>query len=355
MKEIFLTVLIPAYKPSGELLELLEQLSMRNEILNIIVVNDGSGDSFSGIFKKIATIKKVVVLSHAVNLGKGAALKTGFNHFLLQDNQSLLITADADGQHSLEDILKVGKSAYEFSSKSHLNYLVLGSRDFGSDVPLRSSLGNKLTRKMFLIIAGVALTDTQTGLRCYTKKLIQECMRIKNNKYDFELEVLLLAKNINCKIIEEPIKTIYLDNNKSSHFNPIIDSLLIYLVFLRFVFSSIISFIVDMIVFAISYQVTGSVVESIIASRTVTIGIGFLLAKKFVFKYNLSSTLIALFKYCLLVIAFGAISVQIINFLALKYSISIFLAKIIAEGGLYFVSFAVQRELIFNKELEDYH
>lgn len=110
-----------------------------------------------------------------------------------------------------------------------------------------------------------------------------------------------------------------------------------------------------MIVFAISYQVTGSVVESIIASRTVTIGIGFLLAKKFVFKYNLSSTLIALFKYCLLVIAFGAISVQIINFLALKYSISIFLAKIIAEGGLYFVSFAVQRELIFNKELEDYH
>src|SRR3989338_5795247 len=154
------TVLIPAYKPNKDLVTIVKQLS-DSVIEHIVVVNYGSGADYDPIFNEIKGIHRVTLLTHAVNLGKGAALKTGFHYCYAQfPNHAGIITADADGQHLLEDILRVCREL--INSKQRL---VIGARQFAGKVPLRSRFGNTLTRYIFFLLVGQKLTDTQSGLR----------------------------------------------------------------------------------------------------------------------------------------------------------------------------------------------
>src|SRR5215471_10228108 len=99
-----LAVIIPAYKPSAGLIEVVEALAGK-ALPAIIVVDDGSGPEFREIFERVAQTPKVRLLRHAVNLGKGAALKTAFNYALCEYPDLLgVVTADADGQHHPDDI-----------------------------------------------------------------------------------------------------------------------------------------------------------------------------------------------------------------------------------------------------------
>jgi hypothetical protein len=112
-------------------------------------------------------------------------------------------------------------------------HVVLGTRSFGRDVPLRSRLGNLLTRKLMRVLTGQRLADTQTGLRGIAREVFPQLLSIEANRYDFELDALLACRER--WVIEElPIRTIYLDGNASSHFRPIVDSIRIYWVLIRF-------------------------------------------------------------------------------------------------------------------------
>lgn len=225
-----ITLLIPAYNPQPTLLDLVNQ-AINQKIKHIVVINDGSSTPQSlSLFDTLRKDSRIVVLDHTYNMGKGAALKTGFKYISLYlDDCAGIVTADADGQHVIDDIVKVGQALL-----NEPNNLILGVRTFDNGVPFRSKIGNVVTRWVFNKITGVTITDTQTGLRGIGLVNIPIYLKIPSNRYEFELEMLLISNSKGIKITEVSTKTIYLNNNKSSHFSPFFDSMRIYSVFLKF-------------------------------------------------------------------------------------------------------------------------
>ena len=121
-------VLIPAYKPDDRLTELVRELKEKS--LDVLLVDDGGGKTFKKIFDDCRALGAEVAV-HAVNQGKGRALKTGINAaLLLWPDLSGIVTADADGQHTPTDILRLIEAMDQ-----HENTLVLGSRAFTGNVP----------------------------------------------------------------------------------------------------------------------------------------------------------------------------------------------------------------------------
>ena len=226
-------VLIPALNPCERMLGVIDELLRCDGVAGIIVVNDGSDAACDPIFQSAAERPRVELSRHAVNLGKGAALRTGIRRFLERAAaDDILVTADADGQHLPVDILAVAETA-----KSHPSSLVLGTRAFHGDVPLRSRFGNDLTRLVFRLFTGVRLTDTQTGLRAIPRDLLHRLLDVRTNRYAFELEMLMIASRWKIPLLTVSIQTVYLEGNVASHFRPIVDSVRIYWVFVRYLFS----------------------------------------------------------------------------------------------------------------------
>ena len=273
-----IALLIPAFKPPDELLMLVQNCVEHRFTKHVIIVDDGSGQDYSPIFVALENIDTVTVLRHSVNLGKGAALKTGLNHCYLSQDITGVVTADADGQHLASDIEKV-TNAIQDGPKC----LVLGSRDFGDDVPFRSRFGNIVTRYVFRFLLGAWIQDTQTGLRGIPRELIPHLLRLKSNRYEFEMDMLTIAAQLQYSIREIPIKTIYISNNKSSHFNPLVDSLRIYFTLLRFSMASGVTFSVDIVVFSIALHFSHLLFLANAVARIVATPVYFFLTRDFVF------------------------------------------------------------------------
>lgn len=215
-------VLIPAYKPDEKLVELCALL-LTHEDLTVVVVDDGSGEECRPVFE--ALDPRVRLISYPVNKGKGGALKTGIRyiHDELPDC-ACLVTADADGQHRYEDIRRVMAEC-----EQHPGALVIGGRRFDTDnVPLRSRMGNAITRFVYRLVSGVRVYDTQTGLRGFDRKGMEMFADTNGDRYEYEINVLLEAAAAKMPIREIEIKTVYIEENKSSHFNAVKDSWRIY-------------------------------------------------------------------------------------------------------------------------------
>jgi glycosyltransferase involved in cell wall biosynthesis len=222
-------IIIPAYKPDTALLKLVKDLTLAQ--CSLIVVNDGSGTAFLSIFDALAQSDQVTVLHHENNQGKGQALKTAFAHFLAHcpDTSMGVVTADADGQHLPEDIIGVCQQL-----QNDPQALWLGSRSFEKNVPWRSRFGNLLTRSIFKMLVGQSLQDTQTGLRGIPRAFLHTLLKRPSAGYDFELDMLLCSFAQKYPIKQHGIQTVYKEANKSSHFNPLVDSFKIYWVMLRY-------------------------------------------------------------------------------------------------------------------------
>jgi glycosyltransferase involved in cell wall biosynthesis len=223
-----LAVLIPAWQPEAVLIELVQKLVVSGFSL-VLVVDDGSSADSLEIFQQLESMSEVRLLRHAVNRGKGSSLKTGLKHVLTELPQIQgVITADADGQHLVADIVHVAET---FSRSTHR--VVLGTRIFAADVPLRSRFGNQLTRRLFALLTGVRLADTQTGLRALPRALIGDICMLSGERYEYEMCMLALLCRNGHQPVEVPIHTIYFDGNRGSHFHPLWDSIRIYIVLLR--------------------------------------------------------------------------------------------------------------------------
>ena len=225
MKKNNVTVLIPSLNPDNKLIKYVESL-VNIGFKNIIIVNDGSTKKYEYYFNKLKKIKECIVLKHVVNQGKGRALKTGINYYLcnLSNKNIGLITADADGQHTPEDTMKIAKKLLEGKDD-----LILGVRDFSkSNVPIKSKLGNNITKFLFKIMYGKKVTDTQTGLRGLSNSFLIDAMKFEGEKYDYEMNMLIEPVLLKSKISEVIIDTVYIDENKSSHFDAVKDSYKIY-------------------------------------------------------------------------------------------------------------------------------
>jgi len=232
-----IAVLVPAWEPEPALVPLVLSL-IESGFGAVVLVNDGSHPQSDALFAELAALPAVHLLRHAVNLGKGRALKTGFNFCLAElPHLNGVVTADADGQHTLEDIVHVA-AALQTSMQTSARAIVLGVRSFASGVPFRSRFGNTLTRHIFSFVTGTKLADTQTGLRAFPRNLLSQLLHLDGERYEYEMTVLAhLCRRP--KPIEIPIQTIYIDSNRSSHFDPVRDSMRIYLVLARFYFSPI--------------------------------------------------------------------------------------------------------------------
>lgn len=230
-------VLIPAYMPGERLIKLCRQLVGMG--VRVTVVNDGSGTGYNYFFNMLPT--EVVVLSHTANCGKGRALKTGLL-YIQRNFPSIpgVVTADADGQHLIQDIINVSKEL-----EHHEDSIILGSRQFEGKVPLRSKLGNLLTKWVFAAASGKVVHDTQTGLRGIPFRMIPDLLTIEGQKYEYEMNVLIWAAKRKKEIREVNIKTVYLEGNKTTHFRAVRDSMLIYAKILKFTLSSLASFALD--------------------------------------------------------------------------------------------------------------
>jgi putative flippase GtrA len=336
-------VVIPAYKPGSALVGLVSTLIERG-VDAIVVVNDGSGPEFDECFRTVAGFGGVVVVEHAVNLGKGAALKTGMNHALVQFRGCLgVVTVDADGQHSPDDALRVVQAL-----RTNGDALVLGVRTFDGEVPWRSRIGNHVTRTMMRLIVGQNLSDTQTGLRAIPATLIPHLLRVPTSGYEFELDMLMACKHQGCPIVQVPIRTIYVENNRSSHFHPIFDSMRIYFLLLRFSVLSLLTAALDNVIFAATYSATASIGESQIVARLVAMLFNYLGARRVVFQSQQEHAIVVP-KYVSLVVCNGVLSYILIQFLHYRIGIATVPSKLVSEGLLFIANFAIQRDFVFTK------
>jgi glycosyltransferase involved in cell wall biosynthesis len=338
-------VLIPAYRPEERLVGLAEELAGRAELGAVIVVDDGSEAEYRETFRRLGAMERIAVLRHVVNLGKGAALKTGLNHAACVYPESVgVVTADADGQHSAGDILRI---AAELAANPR--QLVLGVRTFGKSVPLRSRLGNTLTRAIMRAITGQKLSDTQTGLRGIPMEWIPELVKLRATGYDFELDMLVSSGETARAVREVGVATIYIDNNRSSHFNPLRDSMRIYFVFIRFLAASLTAAGIDNLVFILALHWWPEALFCQLAGRLVSGTFQFTAGKYGVF-HSKAHTSVALPKYCLSVAGFGALSYVLIQSIVGLTDLGIVPAKLCAETALFFLSFVVQRDFVFGQK-----
>lgn len=338
---------IPAYNPDAALLGIVKELAALPS-RGIIVVNDGSSPDKAPLFEEVASLAdRVTVLRHAVNLGKGAALKTAFNHVLLLDNGAGgaggVVTLDADGQHLAQDCARVAQALCE-----HPAELVLGAREFKAGVPLRSRFGNIVTRHIFWGLLGQKLGDTQSGLRGIPTQLLRKLMRVQTTGYDFELDMLVECRLGNIPIHQVPIQTVYLDGNITSHFNPLFDSVKIYLVFLRFLASSLLSTAIDYTVFSLAFASLGNILLCQYLARFTAGAVNCGVNYKYVFKSN-RKVRTSVILYVSLLVVMGLVSYGMILLLQNYLGMNVYMAKLLSEFILYFVNFVVQRDLVFRR------
>ena len=337
-------VVIPAYKPSPALPESVQHLLASNAIAAVVVVNDGSGPDYATIFAELRAMPSVTVLDHAVNLGKGAALKTGLNHVACAfPDAAGAVTADADGQHTAADILKTAASLAGTAQA-----LILGARRFEGEVPLRSKFGNVLTRYIMRGVTGQKITDTQTGLRGIPMSFIPELLYSKATGYDFELDMLVKCKYANRPIQEVPIGTIYVDGNRSSHFNPLLDSMRIYFVFIRFAAVSLLTATIDNIAFIAALRVIPAIWACMVIARLIAAMFNYTANKRGVF-HSRDANAVALPKYWLSMLAAGVLSYCLIQGILAFTKVGVVAAKMSAETVLFFFSFIIQRDFVFSQ------
>lgn len=334
--------LIPAYQPDEKLIELVDRLC--KDKLEIVVVNDGSNKK--DIFNKIEN--KCHVIHHKVNKGKGRALKTGLE-FIKEhySDKYIVITLDCDGQHTTEDAMKL----FEYNVK-HPKTLVLGSRAFDKNVPLRSMLGNTITRHVYALVTGVTINDTQTGLRAFSNQLIDEMINIPGERFEYEINVLLKLAKERTPIKEIEIETIYLNDNKGSHFNAFKDSFKIYKEIFKFSLSSLSSFALDFILYTIFLNLFSPfkycLQISNVLARVFSATYNFFVNRNYVFKHK-KNILKSISQYTLLAIFILFINTILLSLLVDSLMMNRLVAKVIVEVTLFIVSYIVQRCLIFKK------
>ena len=349
-------VIIPAYKPDECILGLAEQVCDRG--WQLIVVNDGSGDAFNHIFDRLD--KRATILVHEANQGKGAGIKTALAHVqsLIDADPDHAPTVvgimDADGQHLPEDMERVLTAATENAGDGKtLPKLALGVRVIDGKMPLRSRFGNSVTRGVFHLITGTRVSDTQTGLRAFAVSMIPFMLDIDGERYEYEINVLSAVAHKKYGFAEVPIKTIYRDEqNSTSHFRPIRDSIRIYRSLLKYVASSAVSFVVDyalccllMVLLAPKGAHVALILANLLA-RLVSSSVNYLMNCYIVFRNKPSLKNAG--GYALLC-AFN-ISLSIgLQYLWKLLPLNPQICKLFAEICMFFFSYLIQKKFIFKR------
>ena len=349
------SVIIPAYKPDQKLIRTLTDL-VEVGFSDILVVDDGSGEAYSSVFTQVAAIPQCTLLRHPVNRGKGAALKTAMVFFL--DNrpgQTGVVTADADGQHLAKDIAAVARAMQKSGN------ITFGVRDFSDPkVPPRSRAGNKITIAVFRLFFGMKISDTQTGLRAFPRGLLPNIATTKGDRYEFETHMLFLMNKQKLPLDEVKISTVYIEDNQSSHFRVVRDSIRIYSLILKYLFSSIGAAIIDEGAFFLFKKLFGSITTLLgfipttfvaaFLARAISSLVNYLVNAKVVFEGKTNRK--TLIRYYLLAVAQIIVSAAVVflfeRLLGISSALLSTLIKVVVDTVLFFFSFRIQHIWVFN-------
>lgn len=198
-----LQVIIPAYNEEKTIREVI--LGIKKYTDNIIIVDDGSKDKT--YLRAKETANNVLILRHKINLGKGAAVKTGCEA-ALKLGADVIAVMDADGQHSAEDVIKL----VEKLEKEGLD-IVFGVRPIDKKMPFLTLWGNKFLTKISNFLSGISLADTQSGLKVFRASAYPK-IAWRSSDYSLETEIIIRTKKNNLRYGQMPIQTIYRDAYK---------------------------------------------------------------------------------------------------------------------------------------------
>ena len=217
--------LIPAYEPDWRLVGFAESL-VEQGFRHVVVVDDGSGEACRDIFKVLSKMPQCTVLHFESNYGKGAALKMGFMFVQMRMSDAIgVVTADCDGQHSVEDCRRLADELAKDPGRMYL-----GCRDFSlPGVPFRSRFGNRWSSITFLLLHFRWLPDSQTGLRAMPTSMLPMLIDVYGDRFEYEMGVLIKAAWKRVRISSVPISTIYENGNAGTHYRPILDTVRINL------------------------------------------------------------------------------------------------------------------------------
>ncbi len=359
-------VILPSLNPTDKL------NSVVNSVIevgfgSVIVIDDGSAPEFKEPFRIAAEKPGVTLLTHNVNRGKGAGLKTAFE-YLIKERPDIegAVTADGDGQHLAKDILGCAMAAHR-----HPGTLIMGCRNFDLEfVPPKSKKGNKITSAIFRSLCGIVLSDTQTGLRAMGKELFPRLLEIGGERYEYETNMLLYLHTDGVAFTEVEIETVYEDNNSGSHFRPVRDSARIYKLilahvfkrlfrFFKYVLSSCASAAVDLLAFWLLHMLLGgllgktAVVVCTALARAISSFVNFNLNKSLVFSSN-GSYGKTMAKYYVLCVVQLCVSAGLVQLLGSLFSASaswlLTVLKAVVDTCLFFISYRIQRAWVFRSK-----
>lgn len=351
-------ILIPALNPPSTLPSYVQSLK-ENGFDEIIVVDDGSNEKYKEIFHDLQT-KGCVLLHHAANLGKGRALKTGYAYFLnhLGDRQKIkgLITVDSDGQHAVEDVIRLDDC---FLAEARKPELILGVRNFQFEqIPFKSRFGNELTTCLFYLLYGKKLKDTQTGLRGIPTELVRDYLELEGERFEYETNQLIQTVRKKIPLKEIDIRTIYIDNNSETHFDPIGDSWAIYRLlfgsFFKYSLSALSAAVIDLGMFQFLLMILGgrtgnNIYIATIGARILSSLYNYLVNKNLVFGNHMSHKITVTRYYILCVLqmfcsAFG------VSLVAAILPIKEVFIKLMVDTFLFCISYRIQKKYVFVSE-----
>ena len=345
-------IVLPSLNPSDKFDRVVDELIAAG-FRKIVIVDDGSRAENKAHFTRAAAYPEVTVLTHEVNRGKGAGLKTAF-HYLAEHCPDCIgaITIDGDGQHKTVDILRCAEAMPDDDT------IVMGCRDFSQEnIPARSRTGNRITSTVFRLLCGIRLSDTQTGLRALPASLFPQLLNVRGERFEYETNMLLELTRQGVKLREIPIETVYEDDNSESHFRPVRDSLRIYKFIILYALSSLAGALADLIVFYLFRRLfegamadAAAVLLATAIARAVSSFLNFNLNKQVVF-HGQDSYGKTMLRYYALAVPQMLVSAGLVALLArlagTGASILTTIIKFVVDVLLFFISFRIQQKWVF--------
>ena len=353
------SVVLPSLDPDEKLTAVIDGL-LEYGFQDIILVNDGSKEENLHYFTDAAKAHpEITLLTHQVNRGKGAALKTAFSWFLANRPQGLgVITVDGDNQHHPEDTRACALHMLETGR------VTLGCRDFSlPDVPPRSRFGNRTTSLVFKLFCGITLSDTQTGLRAIPRSAVETFTQVYGDRFEYETNMLLAMKTAGIPFDEVKIRTVYIEENKSSHFHWLRDSWRIYKLILAHFFRYTLSSLVCAGVDTVSYWLLSLGLSGLLsgfcltaaagaAARIISSLVNFFLNKNMVFRTKVSTGRALIRYYALAIPQMGA-QILLTQGIYTLFRVSDHaggirtLWYVVVMVVLYFISYTIQQRWVF--------
>jgi glycosyltransferase involved in cell wall biosynthesis len=347
-----ISVIIPSLNPDEKLKCVVDAL-ISEGFDDIILVNDGSDEAHMEPFRVLSGYPQCTILTHEVNRGKGRGLKTAFE-YCIENRPDIdgVVTVDGDNQHRAVDIKACCEKMIADKDK-----VILGVRDFsGKDVPFKSRFGNNLTSFVFKFACGLNISDTQTGLRAIPRQYLELLAKIDGERFEYETNMLLELKKYEIGYDEVKIQTVYIEENASTHFNPIKDSLKIYGVIFKFLFSSLSSSVIDLVLFTIiGALLLGRTSDSLriflatCIARAVSSLYNYTFNRKAVFesKSGVGKTMLKYYILCVCQLCVSYCLVYTVTELLSLGMVLTVVAKIIIDVVLFCISFQIQRRWVF--------